>query len=252
LSNTDVTEFFGGWADRYDAAYDALDADGHALRARLNAVLRLVGPGPGRILDAGMGPGRLVWELDRAGWTVSGVDSTAEMVAIARQRLPGTRGRLAVAEIDQLPFPDDAFDAIVATGVLEYSGPERSLRELARVLRADGRAVVSYPNPTALYGIWKTRVFYPLVRAAKRACRRDLIGLPRGAPIVRPAAFERLLEDAGLSPEERVYTSYLPTISPLDAALPRLTARIGERLENSGDRLGRLLATQVVFAARKR
>ncbi len=252
MTDANVTEFFGSWADRYDAAYDALDADGHALRARLSAVLRLVGRGPGRILDAGMGPGRLTWELDRAGWTVSGVDSTAEMVAIAQQRLPAARDRLSVAKIDELPFPDDSFDAVVATGVLEYSGPERALRELARVLRPEGRAVVSYPNPSAVYGIWKTRVFYPLVRTAKRGLHRGSIRLPRGAPIVGPAAFERLLEGAGLSTEERVYTSYLPTISPLDAALPRLTARIGQRLEHSGDRLGRLLATQVVFAARKR
>ena len=40
-------------------------------------------------------------------------------------------------------------------------GP-RALTELARVLRAGGLAVVSYPNPNALYGIWKTTRVVPV------------------------------------------------------------------------------------------
>src|SRR5437867_8308735 len=90
----------------YDEAYDRADADGHALRARMHAALDEIGPGPGDVLDAGMGPGRLAAELARRGWTVSGVDTADEMVAAARRRLPGSADRLVRAKIEVLPYPD--------------------------------------------------------------------------------------------------------------------------------------------------
>ena len=163
--------FFGDRAAFYDDRYDLHDADGHALRARMSVALTLVGSGPGQVLDAGMGPGRLCAGLANQGWTVSGVDAADEMVAVARRRLPDAAARLVKAEIEVLPFPDAMFDAVTATGVLEYANVPRALAELARVLRPDGLAVVSYPNPHALYGIWKSRFWYAGIRGAKRALR---------------------------------------------------------------------------------
>lgn len=252
MSETGVTEFFGGLAADYDGVYDAATSSGHALRMRMNRALELIGRGPGDILDAGMGPGRLVAALDRAGWRVSGVDATAEMVEIARARVSAARDRFAVAPIEALPFPDEAFDAVVATGVLEYADPARALRELSRVLRPGGLSVISYPNPSGVYGIWKTRLFYPLVRLAKRALRRGPLGFPRGAGTIRPHEFRFMLAERGLELEAFVYTSYTPLLSPLDEWLPRISVRLGELLEGSGERLGRRWAGQIVYAARKR
>jgi len=48
-------EYFDRRVALYDSRYDAFDADGHALRARLEAVCALVGIGRGDLLDAGMG-----------------------------------------------------------------------------------------------------------------------------------------------------------------------------------------------------
>src|SRR5438093_9682034 len=91
--------FFDDRAGWYDGAYDRENADGYALRSRMQAVLRLLGDGPGAILDAGMGPGRLCAELQARGWTVSGIDASREMVAAARARLPDAAERLLEAEI---------------------------------------------------------------------------------------------------------------------------------------------------------
>ena len=76
--------------------------------------------------------------------------------------------------------------------------------------------------------------------------------MPRGAGSIPPARFEVLLRAAGLEWEAREYASFLPSVTPLDLLLPRLTARAGARLEGSGQGYGRLLATQIVFVARKR
>jgi ubiquinone/menaquinone biosynthesis C-methylase UbiE len=244
-----AAEYFNERVALYDSRYDRLDADGHALRARMEAALRLVGPGPGEVLDAGMGPGRMAAELDTAGWAVSGVDVSAEMVDVTRRRLPQAAERLRCAPIESLPFPDDSFDVVTATGVLEYSDVPHALAELARVLKPGGRAVVSYPNPHALYGIWKTRLWYPAMRGTKRLLRRPNPQMPHGAGELPTPAFTAALRRAGLEPATIVPTSYLAIVTPLERVLPRTTARLGRRLE--GRRGARLLATQVVYEAHK-
>jgi SAM-dependent methyltransferase len=245
-----AAEYFDDRAAFYDSRYDRLDADGHALRARMDAVLRLVGRGPGEILDAGMGPGRLCGELASAGWTVSGVDASAEMVEVARARLPESGERLRCASIESLPFPGETFDVVTATGVLEYADVPAALGELARVLRPGGRAVVSYPNPHALYGIWKTRLWYPVMRGGKRMLRRPNPQMPHGAGELPPTMFTAALRRAGLEPGPIVHTSYIPVVTPLERLLPRTTARLAQRLEG-GRRGAGLLATQVVYEARR-
>lgn len=245
-----AASFFDERAAWYDSQYDGVDANGHALRTRMAATLQLAGRGPGTALDAGMGPGRLCGELARAGWTVSGVDASAEMVDFARNRLPDARVRLVQAPIEALPFPDESFDLVTATGVLEYSDMTRALDELARVLRPGGRAVVSYPNPRAYYGIWKTSVWYPAVRALKRLLRRGFPNLPRGAGRLPPEEFRRRLELSGFTPISSIHTSYLLLFSPIDEFLPRLSAALGGRLEGRPG-LARRFANQVVYGARK-
>ena len=244
--------YFDRRAARYDDAYDAPGPDGYALRSRLAAVLDLAGSGPGEAFDAGMGPGRLLAELTERGWTVSGLDASGEMVEAARRRLPEAQERLVVGEIERLPFPDASFDLVVATGVLEYADVDAALAELARVLRPGGRAIVSYPNPGALYGIWKSHVWYRGIRLAKRLAGRSRLALPHGSPIVGPDRFRRQLEQAGLEPASTVYTAFLVLPSPLDAGLPRLSERLGQRLERTQQRRRRRLGAQIVYSATRR
>lgn len=246
-----AAEYFDDRVVHYDSRYDAFDADGHALRARLAAVTALVGSGPGDLLDAGMGAGRLCGELAGLGWRVSGVDASAEMVDAARARVPEGSGRFHCGRIESLPFPPESFDVVTATGVLEYSDVPAALEELRRVLRSGGHAVVSYPNPHAIYGIWKTRVWYPIVRSGKRLLRRPNPHMPHGAGEMPPSAFRVALRAAGLEPSTSIHTSYLPVLTPLDRLFPRTTARLGRRLEGRGGRLQSLLATQVVYDAQR-
>ncbi|MBA2643014.1 MAG: methyltransferase domain-containing protein [Actinobacteria bacterium] len=213
--------------------------------------LELLGVGPGEALDAGMGAGRLLAELAQRGWVVSGIDASAEMVAAARSRLPDSAARLVQGKIESLPFPDASFDAVVATGVLEYSELERALSELARVLRPGGLAVVSYPNPGAYYVVWQTRVWYRFVRAAKRVVRRPARTFPGGSPPVRPDRFHERFAAAGLRQERMEYTAFLVVPSPLDELFPRTTERLGRLLEGSRSRLRQHVAGQVVYRARK-
>ncbi|MEU7900324.1 class I SAM-dependent methyltransferase [Nonomuraea sp. NPDC049152] len=113
------------------------------------AMLELAGDVTGRrILDAGCGSGPLFSELRDRGAIVTGIDASAGMLEMARQRL-GADADLRVADLTSpLPFPDDAFDDVIASLVLHYLedwGP--TLAELRRVLRPGGRLLVSVDHP---------------------------------------------------------------------------------------------------------
>jgi len=106
--------------------------------AALFADLAGVRPGQ-RLLDVGCGPGALTAELvSRTGAdAVSAVEPSASFAAAARDRLPGVDIRQATAE--QLPFPDDAFDAALAQLVVHFmADPVTGLREMGRATRPGG------------------------------------------------------------------------------------------------------------------
>ncbi len=92
-----------------------------------------------RALDVGCGPGALTAELvARLGSAaVSAVDPSEPFVAAARARNPEVDVQQASAE--QLPFPDQAFDAALAQLVVHFmSDPVAGLAEMRRVTRRDG------------------------------------------------------------------------------------------------------------------
>ena len=198
-----VPEFFDTTVERYDRRYDESNAAGRLLRRRLEVAVELLGEPRGSVLDVGMGTGRLCAELDRSGWDVSGVDLSPAMVGAARRRLPQLAERLVEGPIEHLPFDDGSFDAVTATGVLEYATHDldAAVAELARVLRLEGVAVLSFPRQQSPALLWRSKLLYPAVRAAKR-----IAPFGRPAPLDLPPRSEQeflaAVAGAGLSVEE--------------------------------------------------
>jgi len=92
-----------------------------------------------RVLDVGCGPGALTAELAvRVGpAAVSAVDPSGPFVAAARARNPEVDVQQASAE--QLPFPDQSFDATLAQLVVHFmSDPAAGMAEMKRVTRGHG------------------------------------------------------------------------------------------------------------------
>lgn len=145
-------------ANDYDSFAEAYSAENETSAANAYyerpAMLELAGDVAGRrILDAGCGSGPLSAALRDRGAVVTGLDVSAAMVDLARQRL-GADADLRVADMaDPLPFPDGAFDDVVASLVLHYLedwGP--TLTELRRVLTPGGRLLASVDHPFVAYG----------------------------------------------------------------------------------------------------
>ncbi len=99
------------------------------------------------LLDGGMGTGRNLEYFLRAGFDVSGVDTAEESVrvvrALAARHAPSLSAEnFQLASIEDIPFPDDRFDVVIANAVLHFSPDEaafhRAVRELWRTLRPGG------------------------------------------------------------------------------------------------------------------
>src|SRR5436189_3576377 len=107
---------------------------------------------PSRVLEVGGGEGELAERVQnelRA--NMIGIDQSERMVEI--QRSKGVDAR--VGDVQQLPFPDGAFDVALAAWML-YHVPDldRGLAELARVLRPGGRLVAVTNAIDHLQELW--------------------------------------------------------------------------------------------------
>ena len=82
---------------------------------------------------------------------MTGFDSSIKMLELARQRL-GADAALHLADLGRpLPFPDGAFDDVIASLVLHYLEDWTApLAELRRVLTQSGRLIVSIDHPFAV------------------------------------------------------------------------------------------------------
>ncbi|WP_326646982.1 class I SAM-dependent methyltransferase [Streptosporangium sp. NBC_01755] len=142
------------------AAYDGFaetfadEAAGSAYNALYDrpTVLDLIGDVDGRrVLDAGCGPGLYLTELIARGADAIGFDQSADMVRHARRRL-GPAVPVRRHDLDE-PLdwlPDATIDLILATLVIHYVHDRvAALRELHRVLRPQGRLVLSTSHPAA-------------------------------------------------------------------------------------------------------
>jgi SAM-dependent methyltransferase len=137
---------YDSFAEAYSAETEANLVNGYYARP---AILNLAGDVAGRrILDAGCGSGPLFAALRERGAIVAGMDSSATMLRLARQRL-GAGAALHRADLRRaLPFTDGAFDDVIASLVLHYLEDWTApLAELRRVLVPDGRLIASVEHP---------------------------------------------------------------------------------------------------------
>lgn len=154
--------------------------------------LEAFGPVPGeRVLDVGAGPGFLAAAMAEAVGTsgsVCGVDVSEPLLKIARSEC-GDRDAIEFRHGDaaSLPYPDEAFDAVVSTQVLEYvPDVDAALAEVHRVLRVGGRVALldtdwdsivwhsdDRPRMTRVLTAWEEHAAHPfLPRALTRGLSR--------------------------------------------------------------------------------
>jgi SAM-dependent methyltransferase len=111
---------------------------------------------PGRVLDAACGAGRHSEWLAACGHEVLGVDASPAMLAKARAKVP--RSRFEQGDLAALPLPDASVDAALrALALVHLPDLRPAIAELARVVRASGRVVISDVPPFLVALGWQAQ-----------------------------------------------------------------------------------------------
>lgn len=154
---TDYTELKkkqrGMWAlGEYDRIADGLSIS-------TDQTLRVAKPRPGeRVLDLATGTGITAIAARERGASVTGVDLTPELLAVARRKAAAEGFEdidFREGDAEALPFEDASFDVVVSTcGHMFAPDQPKVAAEIARVLRPGGRAVFLVWTPEGGLGSW--------------------------------------------------------------------------------------------------
>lgn len=161
----------------------------------------------GKVLDVACGTGDMVMELLRQGCSVTGVDLSKEMMAIAKRKAPQAEYRLA--DVERLPFGDASFDAVTcAFGVRNFVHLEQGLSEMLRVLKPGGRMVIlelATPDSSLIrpfYNLYTRRII-PWLGQRLAGSREAYTYLPRSIErFPKGDAFLQLIQNSGFRIQE--------------------------------------------------
>jgi ubiquinone/menaquinone biosynthesis C-methylase UbiE len=138
----DVRTAYGARAAEYTDLFGSIDV---AAPADRDLVLRWALGCPGRIIDAGCGPGHWTEFLRQEGIDVEGVDVVAEFLSVATARFPDSHFRLA--SLDDLGVPNRSLAGVLSWYSLIHTEPDdigQPLSEFARCIRVGGSLVVGF------------------------------------------------------------------------------------------------------------
>lgn len=148
MSEVDPRAGYGAWSDTYDEPGNPIIA------LEEPVVWSLVESVPsGLALDAACGTGRHALHLAELGHQVIGCDYTPEMLRRARGVVP--LADLVEADLRALPLPAQTFDLVVCGLALAHVAElDQAVSELGRILKPDGRFVLSVLHPFQAYLGW--------------------------------------------------------------------------------------------------
>jgi SAM-dependent methyltransferase len=146
-----------------------------------------------RYCDIGCGAGMAALLAYRRGAAVSGLDAAENLLAIARDRVPG--GDLRAGDLEELPFADGGFDLVTGFNSFQFAAnPVAALAEARRITRPGGRVVVmTWGTPEGMEAATVVAALKPLLPVP-----------PPGAPgpfaLSEEGALRSFAESAGLRP----------------------------------------------------
>jgi SAM-dependent methyltransferase len=204
-----------------------------------------------QVLDVATGPGTLAVPAARMGARVTAIDFAPEMIAelqarVSREGVQGIEAR--VADATALPFEDEAFDAVFSMFALNLMANRgAAFREILRVMRMGGRAVVGTPGDLTQG---------PAFAEIRDIVRRELpqLELTMDLPLAEPSALQAEMVAAGFADVEvhrvtRWFT--FPSVGVLWAIASRAAAPVVlVRAETPADAWSRASETIVRELAR--
>ena len=147
-----ISGMFDSIAGKYDAMNHRMSLGIDRLwRRRFVRNLARTVPAGAAVLDLACGTGDLTLALNRKGFIVTGLDISAEMMAIGKDKCRALtpQPQFVLGSAEQIPFPDNSFDAVtIAFGLRNFDHRPQCLAEIRRVLKPGGRlAVLEFSVP---------------------------------------------------------------------------------------------------------
>jgi ubiquinone/menaquinone biosynthesis C-methylase UbiE len=251
------------WVDIYRRG----DVLGHICQQRRDIALAWIDqlrlPAGSKVLEVGCGAGLTAVALARRGFRVHAIDTVPTMIELTQRHAAEAGLSDAVdaglGDVHALRFDDDAFDLVVALGVLAWlHSPLIALQEMARVTRTGG-TVIATANNAARLNYLLDPWFNPHLASTRAVVKRILRrGRRRGGPRANLHSldeFERLLSSAGLVKQTGQTIGHGPFTFMKRRVLPnRVGMEIHRRLQRRADRGNTWIAARgstYIVAARK-
>ena len=151
------------------------------------------------ILEVGCATGALSEYLAECGHSVTGVDSSSAMINAASS--DNCRARYQIADVTNLPFEDNVFDAVISASVINIVPDQhKALIEMARVCKPGGSISVLFPaqgfNNKKFQDLLDTLGISGFSEAALKAWHHS-------APKLDKKNIETLLKETGLIPTQK-------------------------------------------------
>jgi SAM-dependent methyltransferase len=164
-----------------------------------------------RLLDIGCGAGLFCRMAADRGASVAGIDIATSMITLARHRTPD--GDFQVADMEHLPWSENAFDAITSFYSIMYARDLRSvLREMRRVGRSRSAVVIVVPgrpeNCDSAAALQEVKQLVPPEHRPNRSMRLHEQGI-----------LERVVTQADMTPIESGYLSRTESYPDVDTLL---------------------------------
>lgn len=174
-----------------------------------------------KALDAGCSHGVYSIMLGEAGCDVLGIDINEVEIERAKrwakEKRLDNKIRFRVEDIQRIDAPDNAFDVVVCSEVLEHlDEPDRGAKELFRVLKPGAKAIISMPNMGCLFGLLQWVYRGSGLRSALGKPPLDIFQVQHSRYWF--GNIMALLRRNGFAIDARYSTSHLPYIWELDSA----------------------------------
>jgi len=179
--------FYNEIADKFDDLMNKYD-----LRKRMNIIFNCLLKDEikgKKLLDAGCGTGFFSKEAIKKGAKVTSLDISDRLLKITKEKCK-FKSKIVKADILSLPFPNESFDIVLSTEVIEHTqNPRKAIFEFSRVLKKRGILVLTTPN----------KVWYPAIFIATKLKVRPYEGLENWVSL---RDLKRIFFDAGLKIEK--------------------------------------------------
>jgi ubiquinone/menaquinone biosynthesis C-methylase UbiE len=146
----------------------------HRNTGQAKKMLDSINVNSGKLLDVACGLGYILDMAKTRGADSFGLDISRVALKKAKDELPSRK--LIEGNGESLPWPNDAFDYVTCLGSLEhFINPDQGAREIARVLKPDGKCAILLPNShhiQAVYNVYKTGGILPELQDFERFATR--------------------------------------------------------------------------------